>query len=150
MPSDAPDRAICIPIQKYIDGIARHDTELLAEAFHDDAIMSSHLGGKFAIVPAKATIVAYMKSNPPVSETSPNFRGRILSIEQAGSMASATIAEDELEGLNFITFFHLHNLDGTWLITSKATFARPPVNDDSGSGTLKHFTSPRAPGGRPG
>ena len=117
--------AIETTIQKYIDGIAKHDSDLVAEAFHPQGIMSSHRGDDFSIVPAAETIVNYMKIIPPVYETSPDFAGRIISVDQKDTMATAIIAEDALEGLNFITYFHLHKVNGTWLITSKATYGEP-------------------------
>lgn len=112
-------------IQKYIDGIAQHNSALAAEAFHPQAIMSTHQGDNFMIVPAAETIVNYMKSIPPISESSPDFAGRIISVDQKDTMATAIIAEDALEGLNFTTYFHLHKVDGDWLITSKATYGEP-------------------------
>ncbi len=66
-----------------------------------------------------------MNNIPPISETSPDFAGRIVSVEQKDTMATAVIAEDRLEGLNFVTYFHLHKVDGTWLISSKATYGEP-------------------------
>lgn len=117
--------AIAATIQKYIDGIAKHDIDLVAEAFHPQAIMSSHRGDDFSIVPAAESIVNYMKTIPPVYETSPDFAGRIISVDQKDTMATAIIAEDALEGLNFITYFHLHKVNGEWLITSKATYGEP-------------------------
>ena len=112
-------------IQKYIDGIAQHNSELVAEAFHPQGIMSSHRGSDFGIVPAAETIVNYMKTITPISESSPDFAGRIISVDQKETMATAIIAEDALEGLNFTTYFHLHKVDGEWLITSKATYGEP-------------------------
>ena len=117
--------AIAATIQKYIDGIAKHDIELVAEAFHPQAIMSSHRGDDFSIVPAAESIVSYMKTITPIAESSPDFAGRIISVEQKETMATAIIAEDALEGLNFITYFHLHKVNGEWLITSKATYGEP-------------------------
>ena len=58
--------AIAATIQKYIDGIAQHDIDLVAEAFHPQAIMSSHRGDDFSIVPAAETIVNYMKTITPI------------------------------------------------------------------------------------
>lgn len=116
---------ITATIQKYIEGIKQHDTTLVAGVFHPHAIMSSHQGDEFSIVPAGETIVNYMNSIPPIAESSPDFEGRILSIEQKDTMATAVLAEDALEGLNFTTYFHLHKVDGTWLITSKATYGEP-------------------------
>tara|TARA_B100001123_G_C15134239_1_gene956668 strand:- start:626 stop:1009 length:384 start_codon:yes stop_codon:yes gene_type:complete len=117
--------AIEVTIRKYIDGIGQHNTDLIVEAFHPQAIMSGHRGEHFSIIPAAESIVAYMNSITPVSESSPDFAGRIISVDQKDTMATAIIAEDALEGLNFITYFHLHKVDGEWLITSKATYGEP-------------------------
>ena len=117
--------AIEATIQKYVDGIAQHNMDLVAEAFHPQAIMSSHRGDDFSIVPAAETIVNYMKTIPPIAESSPDFAGRIISVDQKDTMATAIIGEDALEGLNFITYFHLHKVNSEWLITSKATYGEP-------------------------
>ena len=106
MSSEAKDKeAILIPVQKYIDAVLQSNPDLIAEAFHTDATMSIYFGDDVSVVPAIDTIVSYMKSVPPTSESSPKFAGRILSVERAGKMASVKIAEDELEGMNFTTFF---------------------------------------------
>jgi len=124
--------AVSATVQKYIDGIATSDTNLITEAFHSQATMSGHFPAPddpkslvFCIVPAGETIVNYMKAAPPTSESSPDFSGRIISIEIYDSIATATITEQGLEGADFITHFHLHKVDGAWLITSKATYAEP-------------------------
>ena len=117
--------AIVATVQKYIDGIVKHNTDLISEAFHPAATMSSHHGGEFSIVPAAETIVSYMKTVRPVTESSPDFKGRVLSVDQKGTIATAVIAEDALEGLNFITYFHLHKVGEGWLITAKATYGEP-------------------------
>ena len=126
MTSKTPDQdAIEACIQKYVDGIVQSNTDLIVEAFHPQGMMSIHQGPDFALVPAAETIVEYMKNTPPVSESSPDFAGRILSVEQQGPMATVVIAEDALEGLNFTTYFHVHKVDGKWLITSKSTYGEP-------------------------
>ena len=117
--------AIKRTVQKYIDGIALSDVGLVAEAFHPDASMSGHFSNGFRISPA-STIVTYMGKLPPTSEHSPHFRGRILDVRCDGTMATATIAEDQLQGKDFITHFHLHKVDSRWRITAKATYAQDP------------------------
>jgi hypothetical protein len=118
--------AIRRTVQKYIDGIAHSDVGLVAEAFHPDASMSGHFSNGFRVSPA-SSVVAYMKKLPPTSEHSPKFRGRILHVRCDGTLATATIAEDQLQGKDFITHFHLHKVDSHWLITAKATYAADPT-----------------------
>lgn len=125
----APDTqdylAIHETVSKYIDGIAESRPELVAEAFHPEATMTGHFSGKYRVTP-RATgehIADFMRGIPPTSEHSPNFDGYIVSIAKYGTMAAVEIAEDQLQGKNFRTFFHLHKVDGQWLISSKATWA---------------------------
>ena len=117
--------AITETITMYLDGIRKHDTKLVSAAFHPQAILSSQYEEEFSIVPTARSIVDYMNTTPPATESSPDFSGEILSIEQKGTIATAVIAENALEGLNFTTYFHLHKVDGNWLISSKATYGEP-------------------------
>jgi hypothetical protein len=116
--------AIAAAVQKYLDGVAQDDPELVASAFHPEATMSGHFNGEFAVLPNAGKFIAeYMKSSPPIAESSPDLATSIDSIEQAGTMAQATISEKGLEGANFTTYFHLHKIDGEWTIAAKATYA---------------------------
>ena len=125
MTDDAKDRdAIEAAVNKYLDGVAQDDPEGVAAAFHPQATMSGHFNGEFAIIPEAGPFIAnFMKASPPIAESSPNLSSRIDSIEQAGTMARATVAESGLEGKDFTTLFHLHQVDGSWTITAKATYA---------------------------
>jgi len=84
--------------------------------------MSGHFSNGFRNSPA-SSIVGYMQRLPPTSVHSPHFKGRILDVRCDGTMARVTIAEEQLQGKNFVTHFHLHKVDSTWRITAKATFA---------------------------
>lgn len=109
-------------VMKYIDGIAHSDPDSVASAFHPHATMTGHFGGKFQIVEhAGKHIADYMKKIGPTSAHSPKFRGSILSVQQAADTASVAIAEEQLQGHDMRSFFHLHKVEGNWLITSKAT-----------------------------
>ena len=125
MTDNAKDRdAITATVQKYLDGVAQDNPDLVAEAFHPQATMSGHFNGEFAIIPNAGQFIAeYMKSAPPISESSPNLSSSIDSIEQAGTMARVAISENGLEGANFTTYFHLHQVDSNWTIAAKATYA---------------------------
>lgn len=123
---EAPDRAaISATVQKYIDGLAQSRPELVSEAFHPQATMTGHFGGAYRVTPEAAGdhIANFMRTIPPTSEHSPRFKGRIVSVVQHGTMASAEIAEDQLQDKDMKTFFQLHKIDGRWLITAKATWA---------------------------
>jgi len=123
--TEASEReAIAATVQKYIDGIANSSPDVLREAFHADAVMTGYFGDSYMVTQnAGEMIAAFMDAMPPTSEHSPNFQGRILSIVQHGTMAAAEIAEDQLQGKDMKTFFHLHKIDGRWQIVAKATWA---------------------------
>lgn len=125
MTDNVQDReAIAAAVQKYIDGVGSDDPELVASAFHPEATMTGHFNGEFAVIANAGQFIAeYMKSSPPVAESSPDLSSTIDSIDQAGTMAQATISENGLEGANFTTYFHLHLIDGEWAIAAKATYA---------------------------
>lgn len=114
--------AIEATVRRYIDGIATSKPELVESAFHPDATMSGHFGGKFTLVEhAGRHIADYMRKIEPTHVHSPKFAGSITNVRQEAGMASVAIAENQLQGHDMRTFFHLHKIDGSWLITAKAT-----------------------------
>ena len=124
--------AIEATVQGYIDAIKFTRPDQMKELFHPDAILSRHRPDGFLISTNPGdSIGAYMRSAPPIAQTSPNFSGEIVSVDQAGDMAAAKIVERNLEGKNFDTFFLLHKVDGRWVITSKATRGVPVAENGS-------------------
>jgi Putative lumazine-binding len=119
----AEEAAVKAAVQAYIDAIKHTQPDKMTEIFHPSAVMSRHRpDGNFAITPDPGgSISKYMKSQPPTSQTSPHFEGKIMWVKQIGNMAAAWITEEGLEGKFFNTFFVLHKVDGRWVITTKAT-----------------------------
>jgi hypothetical protein len=74
MTDNVQDReAIAAAVKKYLDGVAQDDPELMASAFHPEAMMSGHFNGEFAVIPNAGQFIAeYMKSSPPIAESSPD------------------------------------------------------------------------------
>lgn len=126
----APEQAqISAVIQKYIDAIAKTRPEAMLEIFHPQAIMAGQFDGQLRITAGKVgeMICDFMKQIPPTAESSPNFRGRIVSVTQRGDIAAVEIAEDQLGGRDMRTFFLLNKVNGAWTITAKATTNTPGV-----------------------
>ncbi|AQS83853.1 MAG: nuclear transport factor 2 family protein [Acetobacter aceti] len=116
--------AIEATVNKYINGIRDTDPDLVASAFHPQAVMTGHFGGKFVIIPNAGAFVAdYMRKAPPTHETSPNFKGKIVRVDHYGTLADVAIEENGLEGNDMRTFFILHKVDGEWLIAQKGTWS---------------------------
>ncbi len=124
MSQGTPDQAaITAVIQKYLDAIAKTRPADMLEVFHPQAIMAAQIDGQLHVTAGAVgeMIAGYMSKLPPTTESSPNFRGRILSIKQHGDIAAVEAAEDQLEGKDMKTFFLLNKVNGAWLVTSKAT-----------------------------
>jgi hypothetical protein len=113
--------AITAALQLYIDGVSKGDAEKLKEGFDERAWMFGSLGGQRYDVPVGELIA--MVTAQPLDSGDGNFEARIVSIEQVGDVASATIEEDGCwGGISFTDFFTLSKIDGRWKIVNK-TFA---------------------------
>ncbi|HZU62519.1 MAG TPA: nuclear transport factor 2 family protein [Novosphingobium sp.] len=116
--------AIETVVFKYINGIRDSDPDLVASAFHAQAVMTGHFGGQFMVIPNAGAFVAdYMRKAPPTHESSPDFEGRIVRVDQYGTLANVAIEENGLEGHDMRSVFILHKIDGAWLIVQKGTWS---------------------------
>lgn len=111
-------------VHRYVDGILETDIAKVQSAFHPEAVMTGHFGGQFMVIPKAGDFIAdYMRKIAPTSEHSPNYSGRIVDTEQFGTLARATLEENQLQGKNMRTVLILHKVDGEWLIAQKGTWA---------------------------
>src|SRR5687767_1542513 len=108
--------AIARVVQLYIDGAAG-DVGKLEEAFHPDARMFGHIGEMATYVP----IGEFFKivANSAGHLAGPNYRARITSIDVVGDAAVAALEEQDYLGCDFVDFFSLARIDGTWKIVCK-------------------------------
>jgi hypothetical protein len=105
-------------ISLYMEGSVSGDVPKLRQAFHKDARMFGSLGGKRYDIPIEE-FFALAQSEP----AGPNYKGRILSLNQVNDAATVTLAEDGFWGsISFVDFFALSKFDGAWKIVNK-TFA---------------------------
>ncbi len=107
-------------LRLYVDGAAKGDAAKLKEAFHPDARMFGSLGGQRIDIPIQ-TFLELAAKGP--ADTAGTYRARVLSVNQVGDGAVATVAEDGFWGrVSFVDFFSLARIDGRWWIVNK-TFA---------------------------
>lgn len=132
IPQISEHEAVEKTVQGYIDSVANFDTGLVKKVFHPSATISGYANlpgapeeGVFIFENAVDLLVGYMKEAPPVSETSPNYKGRVASVEVMGRLAVAVVLEESLEGRDFINHFQLQKVDGKWVITSKVLVSEP-------------------------
>ena len=112
--------AISSVIQLYIDGASKGEAAKLQEAFDERAWMFGSVGGARFDVPI-GQMIEMAVSQPLDSDGS--YRARIVSVEQVGDAATATLEEEGCwGGVSFVDFFTLAKVDGAWKIVNK-TFA---------------------------
>lgn len=119
-------------LHKYVECVTNADAALVAEIFHPKALLSGYLftpdgpaDGVFIAENAVELLASYMKEAPPVTESSPNYTGKIIATEIFGRLATALVVEEDLEGRDFINHFQLQKVDGRWFITSKVLVSEP-------------------------
>ena len=112
--------AIAQAIQRYIDGMARGDQALLADAFHPEAHMYGAVGAQRFDVPITEFTKIVVDSPADAGRT---FRARITAIAQVDDVACATVIEEGFWGtLSFVDLLTLCRMEDRWRIVSK-TFA---------------------------
>lgn len=121
---EAAIRAIA---QRYIDGIENTDGPEMSRIFHPDAIMTKvrgeslfkmeQIGGALDRNLAERTV--------PMKESCPKFRGDIVRVDYSGDTGVCWLREFGLEGSDYNTFFILHKINGSWLVTTKASYGQP-------------------------
>jgi hypothetical protein len=118
--------AICRVAQLCTEGEAKGDVAKLQEVFHVDARMFGSIAGARYDVPI-AELFALAESAP--ADTG-NYRSRVLSVQQTGDAAVATVAEEGYWGsVSFVDYLLLARIDGTWKIVCKLfahTGGEPP------------------------
>jgi len=108
------DEAIASVLRLYIEGSANGDSAKLREAFHEHARIYGSLNGTRYDIPV-AEMIAMEERSPRNSDG--RYTAHIMSIEQAGDVAHATIEEDGCWGTaSFTSFLSLVKFDGRWQI----------------------------------
>jgi hypothetical protein len=111
------DEAIATVLRLYIEGAGSGDAAKLAEAFHEHARTYGSLNGARYDI-SVAEMIAMEERMPRNSDG--RYTAHIMSIEQAGDVATATIEEDGCWGTaSFTSFLSLVKFDGRWLIVGK-------------------------------
>jgi hypothetical protein len=111
------DEAIATVLRLYIEGAATGDAAKLKEAFHEHARTFGSLNGTRYDISA-AEMIEREERSPRNSDG--RYTAHIMSIEQAGDVATATVEEDGCWGTaSFTSFLTLVKIDGRWQIVNK-------------------------------
>jgi Putative lumazine-binding len=107
--------AITAVVQMYVDGAAKADVGRLKEVFHESARMFGNEGDESEDMP----ISEFFEEVATTPAPGPGFRSRIMSIDVVEDAAVAVLAEDDYLGVDYVNFFSLIKIDGTWKIVTK-------------------------------
>ncbi|HST14690.1 MAG TPA: nuclear transport factor 2 family protein [Gaiellaceae bacterium] len=111
------DEAITGVLRLYIEGSANGDSTKLRQAFHEHARTYGSLNGTRYDL-AVAEMIAMEERAPRNSDG--RYTAHIMSIEQAGDVARATVEEDGCWGTaSFTSFFSLVRFDDRWQIVAR-------------------------------
>lgn len=99
----------------YIEGTKTGNVEKLKKVFHSKAIMSGNLMGKKMI--CGTTEPFYNDINGKTAQ--PEYNAQIVKIDITVDIASTTLVETDLHGVDFINYYHLQKIEGEWKIVSK-------------------------------
>ncbi|HET7129677.1 MAG TPA: nuclear transport factor 2 family protein [Gaiellaceae bacterium] len=111
------DEAIAGVLRLYIEGAANGDAAKLKEAFHEHARTFGSLNGTRYDISA-AEMIELEERSPRNSDG--KYTANIMSIDQAGDVATATVEEDGCWGTaSFTSFLTLAKIDGRWQIVNK-------------------------------
>ena len=114
-------------IQTYFDSMYESSADRVRAAFHPSARITGYLedGLHEMTVDDFAGFVASQQPSPKAKGESPRLE--ILSIDIAGSTATARIRDDYL-GLTFLDSLSLIETDGRWSIYNKLFHVEGPAN----------------------
>jgi len=111
------DEAIATVLRLYIEGSAYGDAAKLKEAFHEHARTYGSLNGT-RHDSSVGEMIAMEERSP--RNSGGRYTAHIMSIEQAGDVATATIEEDGCWGTaSFTSFLSLVKFDDRWQIVAR-------------------------------
>jgi putative lumazine-binding protein len=111
------EEAITVVLRLYTEGVADGDAAKLREAFHEHARTYGSLNGDRYDI-SVPEMVALEERAPRNSDG--RYSAHIMSIDQAGDVATATIEEDGCWGTaSFTSFLSLVRLDDRWRIVAR-------------------------------
>lgn len=115
-------------MQNYIDGTFTGNGDLLASAFHEDAIMTGYLGPQL-IIATPAVFIDEIRNNPSMQSQGHPYKAEITAVKVVGGVAQATVHETGMWGEGEVEEFFqlLKDGDGVWKIISKCFTTIPPA-----------------------
>ncbi|WP_024355404.1 nuclear transport factor 2 family protein [Leucobacter chironomi] len=108
--------AVEAAVQKYVDGCAAADADVVRDAFDPNAVMWGYLGPDYATMSGADFAANVVATAEPAG---PEYSSEIHSVTVTGDVAHAVLDERGFLGADFRNHFGLIKRDGVWRITSK-------------------------------
>ena len=109
--------AVARTLQNYVEGARLGRDAQLKSAFHEGATIYGYIGPELFGGPIQTFYDWHAKNGPAT-----DLESRIVSIDVAGSIATARMELLNWTGHRFTDMFTLLKIDGAWKITSKMFF----------------------------
>ena len=112
--------AIAAALQHYIDGGRTGSSAEMRRAFHKDATIFGHFGPDLMASPIQG-LYDWVDQNPPAT----GLQVRVVSVDVAGTIATARLEMDNWGGHRFTDMFTLLKADGRWQVINKVFHLHP-------------------------
>ena len=110
--------AVKAVLETYVEACRLGDVDSLKQIFHPDAAMSGYLAGS-AMVGGPQPFFDAVAGNPAPVESNAPYQAQIESVQVSGRIATGVLREQGFLGMDFVDYFHLIEIDGSWKIVSK-------------------------------
>jgi hypothetical protein len=105
-------------LASYVEGCRLGDLDLLKKIFHPDAAMSGYLAGSLLVGGPEPFFQAVAGNPAPAASNAP-YEASIEAVQVSGKMATGVLRESGFLGMDFVDYFQLLEIDGSWKIVSK-------------------------------
>ncbi len=105
-------------VERYIEGTRSGDVAVLKSVFHPAAIMVGYLGPDL-LTGGPGPFYEAMQANPPSVEAQAQYEADITHLRVDGTIATATLEEKGVLGMNFVNHFLLIKDGEDWSINAK-------------------------------
>lgn len=132
-PTPEQAEAIGKAVDFYVRGLRDGDVDTLMQAFSDDAVVCGYIGDTEGFVKPVSFLYRFVLETPPPSKTGERYECETIEMVVAGRVAKVTVREANYIKSDYVTAFHLIQLDATdagsarWWIVSKLFSGTAPA-----------------------
>lgn len=113
-------------IQVYFDSMYESNPGKVLDAFHPNARITGYIDDELHEMSTEEFADFVSEQQPSAREKGEMLRTEILSVEEAGNIATAQVRDDYL-GLTFLDYLSLLKVDDRWCIYNKLFHVEGPA-----------------------